>query len=92
MHKCWVFNFTTESLSFYLFTYCSIDASKEDGTIGRLVNDDRRPNSKMVKIVINNVPRLCLFAIRNIGAGEEITYNYGGVDLPWRRHSKVVYF
>lgn len=32
-------------------------------------------------------PYLCLFALKDIGPGEEITYNYGDSDWPWR--SKV---
>ncbi|KAK6490704.1 hypothetical protein HHUSO_G5333 [Huso huso] len=38
----------------------------------------------MTKIEVNNTPHLCLFAVIDIKAGEEITYDYGGLDLPWR--------
>lgn len=63
----------------------SIDASREDGSLGRFVNDEHRcPNSKMKKIDVNGVPHLCLFALHNIQEGEEITYDYGGNDCPWR--------
>ncbi|RVE63373.1 hypothetical protein OJAV_G00135680 [Oryzias javanicus] len=65
-----------------------IDASREDGSFGRFVNDDhRRPNCKMKKIDVNGEPHLCLFALHNIGVGEEITYDYGGNDCPWRTKS-----
>ncbi|XP_072545195.1 uncharacterized protein [Salminus brasiliensis] len=64
--------------------YC-IDASVDDGSLGRLVNDDSDPNSKMKIISVSQVPHLGLFALRNIQPGEEITYDYGGYDLPWRR-------
>ncbi|XP_057183197.1 uncharacterized protein LOC130549867 isoform X3 [Triplophysa rosa] len=69
--------------------YC-IDASYDDGSLGRLVNDDERPNAKMRKIVdVDGKPHLCLFAIKDINEGVEITYDYGGYNLPWRsRHEK----
>ncbi|MCI4382430.1 hypothetical protein PGIGA_G00014790 [Pangasianodon gigas] len=64
--------------------YC-IDASVDDGSLGRLVNDDSNPNAKVKVISISRIPHLCLFALRDIQPGEEITYDYGGYDLPWRR-------
>lgn len=63
---------------------CSIDASREDGTLGRLMNDAEKPNAKMKKIEVDGVPSLCLFAIIDIEEGQEITYDYGGENLPWR--------
>ncbi|XP_076857260.1 histone-lysine N-methyltransferase set-1-like [Brachyhypopomus gauderio] len=67
-----------------------IDASEEDGTLGRLVNDDaKNANCKMKKIVVNGRPHLCLFAIKNILPGEEITYDYGDSAWPWRSLVKV---
>ncbi|XP_017546233.1 uncharacterized protein LOC108423451 isoform X1 [Pygocentrus nattereri] len=62
-----------------------IDASVDDGSLGRLVNDDSNPNSRMKIISVSQVPHLCLFALCDIQPGEEITYDYGGYDLPWRR-------
>lgn len=65
--------------------FFSIDASRDDGSFGRLVNDDHRhPNCRMKKIDVNGNPHLCLFALNDIKAGEEITYDYGGEDYPWR--------
>ncbi|XP_029918133.1 N-lysine methyltransferase KMT5A-A-like [Myripristis murdjan] len=62
-----------------------IDASREDGSFGRLVNDEHRhPNCKMKKIEVNGNPHLCLFALSDIKEGEEITCDYGGEDCPWR--------
>lgn len=64
---------------------CSVDASEEDGTLGRLVNDDHiSPNCEMKKVVCEGKPHLCLFALKKIFAGEEITYNYGDSSYPWR--------
>ncbi|KAF5896228.1 uncharacterized protein DAT39_014070, partial [Clarias magur] len=77
-----------DSYSYYFIynntRYC-IDASVDDGSLGRLVNDDSNPNAKMKIISISRIPHLCLFALRDIQPGEEITYDYGGYDLPWRR-------
>ncbi|XP_048829702.1 uncharacterized protein LOC125706891 isoform X7 [Brienomyrus brachyistius] len=65
-------------------TWC-IDASIEDGSFGRLVNDDHRnPNCRMKVIKVDGKPHLCLFALRDIKEGEEITYDYGTNDWPWR--------
>lgn len=64
---------------------CSIDASKEDGTLGRLANDNHKsPNCKVKKVVVEGIPHLCLFAIKEIFPNEEITYNYGDSTWPWR--------
>uniref|UniRef100_A0A674MY40 SET domain-containing protein n=1 Tax=Takifugu rubripes TaxID=31033 RepID=A0A674MY40_TAKRU len=66
--------------------YFCIDASLEDQSLGRLVNDEHIiPNCKMRTIAVNGMPHLCLFAIRDIMAGEEVTYNYGDSDWPWRK-------
>lgn len=73
------------SLFSHVSFFLSIDASRDDGTLGRLVNDDHRsPNCKMKKIEVNGNPHLCLFALNDIKEGEEITYDYGGDDCPWR--------
>ncbi|XP_062421876.1 uncharacterized protein LOC119228025 isoform X2 [Pungitius pungitius] len=62
-----------------------VDAAKEDRSLGRLVNDDNvNPNAKMKYLNIQGKPHLCLFAARDISQGEEITYNYGDSDWPWR--------
>ncbi|XP_014873036.1 uncharacterized protein LOC106936497 [Poecilia latipinna] len=67
-----------------------IDASKEDGSLGRLVNDNHKsPNCTMEKIIVNNKPHLCLFAIKKIEIGTEIDYNYGDSKWPWREKFQV---
>ncbi|XP_055088449.1 uncharacterized protein LOC129457421 [Periophthalmus magnuspinnatus] len=67
----------------------SIDAAQEDGSLGRLVNDDHRhPNCKMKRIMHEAKPHLCLFASRDIQPGEEVTYDYGGSDCPWRTQTE----
>ncbi|KAL1274946.1 hypothetical protein QQF64_027760 [Cirrhinus molitorella] len=68
-----------------------IDASREDGSFGRIVNDDhKQPNCKMKKIDVNGKPHLCLFALKDIKEGEEITYDYGGEDYLWRTQTTSV--
>lgn len=70
---------------FLVFIFLSIDASREDGSFGRIVNDDHKhPNCEMRKIYVNGKIHLCLFALNDIKEGEEITYDYGGEDYPWR--------
>ena len=39
----------------------------------------------MKKLVFNNVPHLCLFALTDINQGAELRYNYGEDDYPWRK-------
>lgn len=66
--------------------YSSVDAAKEDDSFGRLVNDElKTPNCKMKLVKADGKPHLCLFAIRDIDQGEEITYDYGGTDWHWRQ-------
>lgn len=79
--------FLSEIVFIFLFlsSILSIDASREDGSFGRLVNDEHRhPNCRMKKIEVEGKPHLCLFALKDIKDGEEITYDYGGGDCPWR--------
>lgn len=64
-------------LLFFCFV-CSVDASGEDEALGRLVNhNDLSPNCEMRQVVCEGKPHLCLFAVRKIFPGDEITYRYG---------------
>lgn len=49
------------------------------------VNDKqhKNANSTMKLLDINNSPHLCLFATKKINL-EEIRYDYGWKDAPWR--------
>ncbi|KAL2103625.1 hypothetical protein ACEWY4_000493 [Coilia grayii] len=68
----------------------SLDASVEDESLGRLVNDDhQRPNCKMKLLYFNREPHLCMFALRDISPGEELSYNYGDADWPWRKRDQI---
>ncbi|XP_049321900.1 mediator of DNA damage checkpoint protein 1-like isoform X3 [Astyanax mexicanus] len=69
--------------------YWSVDASVEDKSLGRLVNDEhKKPNCKIKVVEVDGMPTLCLFALRDILPGEEINYNYGDSDWPWRKQVK----
>ncbi|XP_073781211.1 uncharacterized protein isoform X2 [Danio rerio] len=65
--------------------YC-VDGSKDTERLGRFINDDHiKPNSK-IKIICDGEkrPHLCAFATTKIPAGEEIVFDYGDPDCPWR--------
>ncbi|KAM9431823.1 uncharacterized protein Hap1MRO34_002964 isoform 2-T3 [Clarias gariepinus] len=65
--------------------FLCVDAALDDGSLGRLVNDDHlKPNCRMKTIRVDGNPHLCLFAIRSICPGEEISYDYGDSEWPWR--------
>ena len=68
----------------YSINPCSVDATKPDSRLGRLVNDSAHPNAVMKKVEVDGSPHLCLFALRDIAVDEEIRYDYGVNDLPWR--------
>lgn len=66
-----------------------IDATDDDGSLGRLVNDSYLfPNAKMKKIQLSDSHHLCLFAVQDISVGEEVLYFYGEKDLPWHEDEK----
>ncbi|KAF4115195.1 hypothetical protein G5714_002684 [Onychostoma macrolepis] len=59
---------------------------REDGTRGRLCSDNHKsPNCTMKKIIVDNRPHLCLFAVKRIEIGCEDEYNYGNDQWPWRK-------
>lgn len=52
-----------------------IDGHRMGGD-GRFVNHSCQPNCEMQKWSVNGQFRMALFALRDIGAGEELTYDY----------------
>ncbi|XP_026473408.1 N-lysine methyltransferase KMT5A-A [Ctenocephalides felis] len=56
--------------------YC-IDATKESGKLGRLVNHSRNGNLLTKTVQIGATPHLVLVAKDDIQPGEEVTYDYG---------------
>ena len=62
-----------------------IDATKEDGSYGRFINDSvNRPNCHPKVIRVNDVAHIAFFAIKAIKPGEELRYKYGDAEYPWR--------
>lgn len=56
------------------------------------MNDDHiNPNCEMKKIECEGSPHLCLFAVKEISQGQEITYNYGDSSYPWRTRVGLCY-
>lgn len=64
----------------FVFLCGSIDATDEprDGPfLGRLANHCQVGNARVQIVEVSKKPHVCLFATRNITAGEQILYNYG---------------
>lgn len=57
-------------------TYC-VDATRESGRMGRLINHSKTGNCQTKLHDINGVPHLILVASRDIDKGEELLYDYG---------------
>ncbi|XP_046873868.1 N-lysine methyltransferase KMT5A-A [Hypomesus transpacificus] len=72
-------------------TYC-IDATKETGRMGRLINHSKLGNCQTKLHDINGIPHLILVASRDIDEGEELQYDYGDRSKasiaahPWLKH------
>lgn len=72
-------------------TYC-VDATKETGRMGRLINHSKNGNCQTKLHDINSVPHLILVASRDIDEGEELLYDYGDRSKasiaahPWLKH------
>jgi histone-lysine N-methyltransferase SETD8 len=61
-----------------LIFFGSIDATKETGRLGRLVNHSRlSPNLRTKTVMLKGKPRLILVAKRDVESGEELLYDYG---------------
>ncbi|KAJ8024514.1 Histone-lysine N-methyltransferase, H3 lysine-36 specific [Holothuria leucospilota] len=62
-----------------------IDASSSNRK-GKFANDEwNQPNAYVAKHIIDERPRLLIFAKRDISAGTEIRYDYGNKSAPWRK-------
>ena len=72
----------------------SIDATKDDGGLGRFVNDavGKLENCVMKSERVAGTDRLCLFVKKDMKMDEELRYDYGLKDLPWRKvcFSKII--
>ena len=63
-----------------------IDATKR-GSMLRFVNHSCDPNCRIEQVVVGGRPRVGLFAIRHIFAGEELTYDY---NFSWVNHLNLL--
>ncbi|KAM4578762.1 lysine methyltransferase 5Ab isoform 2-T2 [Fundulus diaphanus] len=68
---CYMYYFQYQSKA-----YC-IDATRETGRLGRLVNHSKNGNCQTRLHPIDGTPRLILVASRDIKADEELLYDYG---------------
>lgn len=76
-----------------MFSVYSIDATPEPNMnskvakLGRLVNhgEPSQINAKMKVLDVGGFPALCLFAIKDMESGQELLYDYGIQDLPWKQ-------
>ncbi|XP_062870043.1 N-lysine methyltransferase KMT5A-A isoform X2 [Trichomycterus rosablanca] len=72
-------------------TYC-VDATKETGRMGRLINHSKSGNCQTKLHDINGIPHLILVASRDIEEEEELLYDYGDRSKaslaahPWLKH------
>jgi len=74
----------------YIF---SIDATHSTA-IGRFMNDGtgEERNCDIGIVEYMRVPHVCLFARKHIEEGEELRYDYGVADLPWRKLRQIRIF
>ncbi|XP_029367222.1 lysine methyltransferase 5Ab isoform X2 [Echeneis naucrates] len=68
---CYMYYFQYQSK-----TYC-IDATKETGRLGRLINHSKTGNCQTKLHAIDGHPHLILVAARDLKVGEELLYDYG---------------
>ncbi|XP_029019481.2 lysine methyltransferase 5Ab isoform X3 [Betta splendens] len=62
-------------------TYC-VDATRETGRLGRLLNHSKTGNCQTKLHAIDGVPHLILVTSRDIKAKEELLYDYGDRNKP----------
>ena len=63
----------------YFLFLSSVDATCDNGRLGRLVNHSSRPpNVKTTIVEVDDSPHLILTAAKDIMAKEELLYDYGG--------------
>jgi len=78
-----------DSLMFQVYLCCSIDATN-NARLGRYMNDAPMRhvecNCLSKACYINKKPCLLVFAARDIQEGEELRYDYGTGNLPWRNN------
>jgi len=63
--------------SSFSLAICSIDATSENGKLGRLVNHSRNGNLITKTVMMAGRPHLVLIAKDDLPEGVELTYDYG---------------
>lgn len=62
----------------YIINVFSIDATEEDGRIGRLISHSKDNANVAVKLISSSHrPHLCMIAKTAISSGQELLYDYG---------------
>ena len=60
-----------------------------------MINDaehgSKEENTCVKIVLVNKQPHLCIFAIKDIRKGEELRYDYGIADLPWRKKVNTIF-
>ena len=83
MYNCTITDTSHSARSQYLLLteFCkyffSIDATAENGRLGRLVNHSRLSPNCFTKVIWADKPRLVLIAKCDIAPGTELLYDYG---------------
>ena len=58
-----------------------IDATRDDGRVGRLINHSKgSPNILARIVIVDQTPRMYFKALEDIAAGKELSYNYADED------------
>ena len=60
-----------------------------------MVNDAEhgspKENTCVRVVMVDGRPHLCIFATKDINIGEELRYDYGIADLPWRKKVSILH-
>ncbi len=75
-------------------SHFSIDATAEDGSLGRLINHSWPGNLKPRVVTIDDKPKIFFYASANIDIGQQLFYSYGEKRKevieknPWLQYTK----
>ena len=62
----------------WISCFNSVDATKDNGRVGRLLNHSKASSNITTKVFeLDEIPRLCMFACKDVEAEEELVYDYG---------------
>jgi len=66
------------------FACYSIDATSVRNKLGRLINHSVCAISARPQVVgVDGTPHICLFATKDVEAGDQVLYDYGPKELPF---------